>query len=94
MIIMDNKVLIKITILDLDDSFDLFIPVNEIVWKLKKLIIKAISDLTGSNLNLNNDYILINKDTGKIYGSNEIIINTDIRNGTELLMLSNKIENI
>ena len=65
MIIMDNKVLIKITILDLDDSFDLFIPVNEIVWKLKKLIIKAISDLTGSNLNLNNDYILINKDTGK-----------------------------
>ena len=44
-IIMENKVLIRVMVPLLDDSFDCFIPVNEVIWKIKKLIIKSISDL-------------------------------------------------
>ena len=33
------------------------------------------------------DYVMINKDNGRIYKSNEIVINTDIRNGSELVMM-------
>ena len=75
---------------ELDDEFDVFIPVNEIVWKIKKLLLKSISDLTNVPINLKLDYILMNKKNGKIYGNNEVIINTDIRNATELVMFSNK----
>ena len=42
---MKNKVLVKIILPELDRSYDIFLPVNEIVWKAKKLILKAISDL-------------------------------------------------
>lgn len=84
---MENKVLVKIIVPLLDDSFDCFIPVNEVIWKIKKLIIKSISDLTNTNLDLSSDYIFINKDNGRIYNTNEIVINTDIRNGSELMML-------
>lgn len=87
MILMENKVLVKIIVPLLDDSFDCFIPVNEVIWKIKKLIIKSISDLTNTNLDLSSDYIFINKDNGRIYNTNEIVINTDIRNGSELMML-------
>ena len=86
-ILMENKVLVKIIVPLLDDSFDCFIPVNEVIWKIKKLIIKSISDLTNTNLDLSSDYIFINKDNGRIYNTNEIVINTDIRNGSELMML-------
>lgn len=75
---------------ELDDSFDCFIPVNEVVWKIKKLILKSISDLTNSNFNLRADYVMMNKDNGRIYNSNEIVINTDIRNGSELIFLIRK----
>ena len=34
---MDNKVLVKLVIPELDDSFDLFIPVNVTIYKLKNL---------------------------------------------------------
>lgn len=87
---MKNKVLIKLVFPELDDEFDVFIPVNEIVWKIKKLLLKSISDLTNVPINLKLDYILMNKKNGKIYGNNEVIINTDIRNATELVMFSNK----
>ena len=84
---MNNKVLIKVTLLGLDESFDCFIPVNEIMWKIKELILKSISDISGTNL-LANNYIIINKDTSNIYDNNDIVINTDIRNGTELYFIS------
>ena len=75
----------------LDESFNCFIPVNEVIWKLKKLIIKSISDLSGLSLDMRADYVMINKDNGRIYKSNEIVINTDIRNGElVMMMLENK----
>lgn len=87
---MENKVLIKLTLPELDCCFDAFIPVNELIWKVNVLLIKSVSDLTGIPLEggKDNNYILINKDTGEIYDNNSIIIDTNIRNSTELLMVS------
>ena len=84
---MNNKVLIKLNLPELDSSFDIFIPVNEVVWKIKKLLVKSISDITNIPLNIREDCILLNKDNSRIYDSNEIIINTDIRNGSELILI-------
>ena len=41
---MNNKVLVKVYVPTLDSSYDVFIPVNELVWKANKLIVKSISD--------------------------------------------------
>lgn len=85
---MENKVLIKLDVFELDDTFDVFIPVNEVVWKIKAMLAKSVSDLEYLEFNPNDDYIIINKKTGQIYNNNEVIIDTDIRNGTELLLTS------
>lgn len=85
---MKNKVLVKIIFIELDTSFDVFLPVNELVWKIKKMVQKSVSDLTNIPLDMQNDYLLINKDNGRVYTNNEILINTDIRNGSELIFIS------
>lgn len=85
---MNNKVLVKLTIPEIDESFDVFIPVNELTWKIKKMIVKCINDITNSNFDLKKDYLLIKKDNGKVYRNNDIIIDTDIRNTCELLMIT------
>ncbi len=84
---MQNKVLISIEVPEIDLSFDVFIPVNELIWKITKLIVKSVSDLSGINLDPQNPYLLINKINNKIYQNNDLVINTDIRNGTELILL-------
>jgi len=86
---MKNKVLIKLSVPELNEVYDVFIPVNEYIWKAIKLIVKSISDLSGGTLNIQDDYLLINKNTGRIYQNNEVVINTEIRNSTELVLLSN-----
>lgn len=85
---MKNKVLIKLIVPELDATFDVFIPVNELVWKVKKLILKSVSDLNNINISNNLDCILINKDNSKVYNNNEIILETDIRNSSELILIS------
>ena len=70
---MKNKVLIKLYVPEIDYTFDLFIPVNEVVWKIKKLLVKSVNDLTGVNLNMADEFALINKNTSSMYDNNEII---------------------
>ena len=84
---MENKVLVRIIFPQLDKTFDVYIPVNELVWKIKILLFNSILDLSDFKLLFKN-YVLINKITSKVYKNNDIIINTDIRNGTELLLIS------
>ena len=54
------------------------------------MLVKSVSDLTSNNIDGQKEFILLNKTTTRMYNSNEIIINTDIRNGTELVLISNK----
>ena len=85
---MKNKVLIRLIVPELDQDFDLFIPVNELVWKVKQLIIKVVGDMNSISLTNDLEFVLFNRDNGRIYNNNEIILETDIRNSTELILMS------
>ena len=85
---MKNKVLINVIFPELGKSYNVFIPVNEVLWKVKKLILRAIQDLENVS-GLGDKYIVLNKSNGLFYKNNEIIYDTDIRNGTELVFISN-----
>ncbi len=85
---MENKVLIKLIVPEIDKSFDIFVPVNEVVWKVKKLLLKAINDLDNVDFDIDKEYLLMQKDNSHIYKNNDIILDTDIRNASEIILLS------
>ncbi len=84
---MENKILVKVYVPMLGESFDAFIPVNEYVWKANKLITKLIGDISNNALPIDRNYAFINSETGAIYENNMIIINTDIRNSSKLVLV-------
>jgi len=85
---MKNKVLVKVYVPEFELSYDIFIPVNEYIWRVKELIIKSINDLENLKIDLNHKFILVNKDNGTIYDNNSIVYKTDIRNASDLLLIS------
>ena len=85
---MKNKILVRIIVPEVNSEYDVFIPVNELIWKIKALLAKSISDLTGGNFEFANEYVLLNPKTNQIYGENDIVSNTDIRNATDLILIS------
>ena len=36
---MNNKVLVKLLVPELNSSFDIFLPVNELIWKIKRMLV-------------------------------------------------------
>lgn len=84
-----NKVLIKLYVPMLGREFDIFIPVNEMIWRINKLIVKSVSDLSDGYLKTDSNYFLLNTETGYLYNNNEVVLNTDIRNGTKILLIEN-----
>ena len=82
-----NKILINLYVPNLNQCYDLFIPVNEFIWKINKLVVKSISDLSDGKWLMNQNYVIANIETGKIYDNNDIVINTDIRNTTKLALI-------
>lgn len=84
----NNKVLIKLNVPEIDEVYDLFIPVNEVLWKINQMVVHCVNGLSSGALDKNKKYVLINKTTGYVYPNSNTVMETDIRNATELLLVS------
>ena len=78
---MNNKILVTIFIPLLDESYDIFIPVNKKVGTIKNTIIESIKNLQSKN------YLLMNKEDCKIIDENVYVKNSGIQNGSKLILL-------
>lgn len=79
----DNKLLINLYVLNLDRKFDIFIPIDEKVGNIVRLLNKSFIDIMSNGKN----YTLLNLYSGNIYKNNEIVRDTDIQNGTKLMLI-------
>lgn len=84
---MKNKVIVKIIVPSLDETFDIFLPCNKKIGKTIELIGNYLKGNTDGVFEYNEHIELYNRDTGEIYDPNVIVKNTNIRNGTELILI-------
>ena len=61
----------------------MFIPVNEKVGHIANLLNNVMSDCFDSNKVI----LILNVDNGKCYKNNELVRDTDIVNGTKLVLI-------
>ena len=84
---MNNKVIVKIIVPKLEMTFDVFIPISKKVSTILYLLTKSVNELTNGDYIVNEYINLYNKDTKEMYELDKIIKETNIRNGTELILL-------
>ena len=85
---MQNKVLVSLSVPEIDQSFDLYLPVNKKIGNIINLLNKSISELTDGEYEVSSCNSLYNVTTKQKYESDILLANTDIRNGTQLVLLS------
>ena len=84
---MNDKLFINVYVPYLNSSYDMFIPYNEKIEIIVKDILKMLFDISAGRFDVSKKYALINRETGEIYSKNAIVIDTNIRNGQELLLI-------
>ncbi len=83
---MEYKVLIKLFVPEIDETYEFYIPVNKFVGDISVLLTSVVREL--SNVYpVRENALLCNRITGQIYPKDYLIRQTNIRNGTELVLL-------
>ena len=82
-----NKVLVLVYVPLLEKKYEVWIPINRKVYAAIFLIAKEINRLMENDIPLSANISFYNRMTGNIYDRNLIIKDTDIRNGTELVLI-------
>lgn len=84
---MKNKVLVEIIVPEIEAIYDIYLPINKRIGSIIMLLNKTVSDLTNGCFVGSKYTALYNKDTSTKYDPSALIYNTDIRNGTSLILL-------
>lgn len=83
---MKNKVLIELYIVELDEYYNLYVPTNEYIGKIIKMIVNSayeLSDTTPSK----EEYYIIDSTTGTVYQNDQILRDTNIKNAKKLFLI-------
>lgn len=82
-----NKILVKLYVPMVGEQYDIWIPVNKKINTIITLLVKSVNELTkGYYLPKEMPY-LYDKTTAKVFDINKRVIESEIRNGTELIMI-------
>lgn len=82
-----NKILIELEIPLIEKNYDLFIPINKKVGTIKTLIEDALIDLTDNAYTPKEESNFYSKETGEIYDVNKTIRDTDLKNGSRIILI-------
>lgn len=82
---MEYKVLIKLYVPEIEETYEMYIPINKTIGEISELLCKLVNDLS-KIYPAKKNALLCNRHTGFIYDRNSSIRRTDIRNGTELVI--------
>lgn len=84
---MKNKVLVELFVPEVEIIFNVYLPINKRIGNLVILISRAINEMQLVDVISENDASLYNRETCQRYNINDLLINTDIRNGASLILL-------
>ena len=84
---MNNKILIELYIPLIERNYDLYIPINKKLGTIKKLIEQGLVELTDHAYKIKEDTNFYSKETGKIYDVNDTVRDTDLKNGSKIILI-------
>ena len=84
---MNNKILISLEIPLIETKYDLFVPINKKVGTIKSLIENSLQELTENAYTPKEDSNFFSKETGEIYDVNKTIRDTDLKNGSRIILI-------
>ena len=85
---MQNKVIVKLVVPEIGETYDVYLPVNKKIGNIVKLLNKAVNEFTNGKYPLSEQNKLYNAITKEYYEYNVVLLQTNTRNGSKLVLLT------
>jgi hypothetical protein len=83
----ENKVLVSVIVPILENNYDIYFPVNRKISNVIKMIKSSLQGLSQGSFDMDKQYVLYNKDNGEPYDMNILVRESNIRNGSSVILL-------
>lgn len=84
---MNNKVIVELIVPDLDSTYTVYLPITKRIGNIILLLNKSLNELSNGQFELSNRNGLYNRLSGEKYNANDLLYDTNIRNGSQLVLL-------
>lgn len=84
---MKNKVLIELIVPEIDMKFNIYVPINKRIGNIINLLGKAVKELSNGCYEYTNKTSIYNSLTGEKYPINSLLRETNIRNGSKIVLI-------
>ena len=82
-----NKAFIIVEVPLIEERYEVYIPIGKKIHKVSSILSKAVSELSGGHYPIKKDAMIYSKLTGKPYNINMTVKDSDIRNGSEIILI-------
>ncbi len=82
-----NKILIELFIPLIEKDYDIYIPINKKIGTVKKFIEEGLVELTDHAYTIKEDTNFYSKETGSVYDVNKTVRETDLKNGSRVILI-------
>lgn len=82
-----NKISVTVEIPLLESKYDVFIPIDKTIKVITKSLVDGINDLSRGFFPTNKKITIYSKKTGLIYDPNKLVIDTDLENGSSIVLI-------
>jgi len=84
---MKNKINVDVIVPIINETYNLFIPINKKVGEIIVLLNLAINELTNGEFPISNKLSLVNLNNGDVYDTNVLVKDNNILDGSKLVLL-------
>lgn len=84
---MKNKILVTVIVPSLMKSYDVYIPTNERISKIIKMLTKAMQDFSDNTFDILGNHLIIDVESGIVYDSHIIIRDTSLKMCSKILFI-------
>ena len=82
-----NKILVEVFLPALEQSYDVFIPLESKLSEVILLLTKVLNDLSNGCYIARDDAILCDRETGNIFSINMSVFELGLKNGSKLMLI-------
>ena len=82
-----NKILVLVYIPEIEQEYDVYIPINKKIGTIKKYLISSIEEFNDGNVSNIENLKLYDKESSMKYNNDTLVRDSGIKNGTKLILM-------
>ena len=82
-----NKILVLVYIPEIEQEYDVYIPINKKIGTIKKYLISSVEEFNGGNVSNIENLKLYDKESSMKYNNDTLVKDSGIKNGTKLILM-------